>query len=105
MENQKRDFKWIWIKKEIWLSEDLTLQEKVFLVEIDSLDNEDWCFANNEYFSKFFWISRTRVSIVINKLIEKWYIESNIIVEQGNKRILKTLANKSLWPSQTKVCT
>jgi hypothetical protein len=37
----KRDFKGIWIPKEIWLNENLTLQEKVFLVEIESLDNEN----------------------------------------------------------------
>lgn len=36
-----RDFKGVWIPKEIWLSTELTLQEKVMLVEIDSLDNED----------------------------------------------------------------
>jgi hypothetical protein len=40
MKNENRDFKGIWIPKEIWLSKDLTLQEKVFYVEIDSLDNE-----------------------------------------------------------------
>lgn len=103
MSNQQRDFKWIWIPKEIWLSEDLTLQEKVFLVEIDSLDNEEWCYANNEYFSKFFGISKVRVSEVISSLIKKGYIESNINAEEGNKRTLKTLLKKSLWGSQTKV--
>ena len=30
----KRAFRGIWIPKEIWLSKDLTLQEKVFIVEI-----------------------------------------------------------------------
>ena len=35
-----RDFKGVWIPKEIWLNPDLTLVEKCLLVEIDSLDNE-----------------------------------------------------------------
>lgn len=103
MDTYKRDFKWIWIPKEVWLSDELTLQEKVFFVEIDSLDNDEWCYANNDYFSKFFWISKVRVSEVISSLIKKGYIESNIKAEEGNKRILKTLLKKSLWGSQTKV--
>ena len=36
---QKRDFKGVWIPKEIWLSTDLKVMEKLILVEIDSLDN------------------------------------------------------------------
>ena len=47
----KRAFRGIWIPKEIWLSKDLTLQEKVFIVEIDSLDNEKGCsFRQNKHF-------------------------------------------------------
>ena len=34
-----RAFKGIWIPKSIWLSRELTIQEKVFIVEIDSLEN------------------------------------------------------------------
>jgi hypothetical protein len=85
----ERDFKGIWIPKDIWLSEELTLQEKVFLVEIDSLDNEQGCYAGNEYFSKFFGLSKTRVSIVINSLVKKKYITSTIIYKEGTKQILK----------------
>ena len=104
----ERDFKGIWIPKEIWLSEKLTLQEKVFLVEISSLDNESGCYANNEYFSKFFGISKTRVSEVINSLIEKGVLFCHIDKANGNKRILTTikgkldtLLKKSLIPSST----
>jgi hypothetical protein len=106
----ERDFKGIWIPKEIWLSEKLTLQEKVFLVEISSLDNESGCYANNEYFSKFFGISKTRVSEVINSLIEKGVLFCHIDKANGNKRILTTikgkldtLLKKSLIPSSIKV--
>jgi hypothetical protein len=87
--NNKRDFKGIWIPAEIWLSDKLTLQEKVFLVEISSLDNEEGCYANNAYFADFFGISKTRVSIVINKLVEKNYITSTIFYKEGSKQILK----------------
>jgi len=103
---KNRDFKGIWIPKEIWLSDKLTLQEKVFLVEIDSLDNDYWCYANNHYFSEFFWISKTRVSLIISSLVKKWFIKSIIKKEEWNKRYLrfvKEVFNKSLWGSQTKV--
>ena len=55
-----RDFKGIWIPKEIWLHQELSIEEKVLLAEIESLDGEDGCFASNEYFIKFFgWPERT----------------------------------------------
>ena len=40
MEKPTRDFKGIWIPKDIWLSKELSLMEKVLFVEIHSLDNE-----------------------------------------------------------------
>lgn len=70
----ERDFKGVWIPKEVWLSKDLSLQEKVFLVEIDSLDNEDGCFASNRHFADFFNISLGRSSQIINSLEKKGYI-------------------------------
>ena len=82
----KRDFKGIWIPKEIWLTEELTLQEKIFLVEIDSLDNDDHCIANNTYFSKFFGISTKRVSLIITALKNKGFITEDSF--DGRKRHL-----------------
>lgn len=100
---ESRDFKGIWIPKEIWLSSDLTLQEKVFLVEIDSLDNENSCYANNKYFADFFGLSKTRVSLVIKSLIEKGYITSTIIYKEGSKQILKRVLKVCYRPYLTKV--
>ncbi len=94
-----RDFKGIWIPKEVWLCEELTLQEKVFYVEINSLNNENGCYANNEYFAQFFGISKVRVSEVINSLVEKGFIKAEVNQQMGNKRTLMTLANFSLRPS------
>jgi hypothetical protein len=34
----ERDFKGVWIPKEIWLDERLNALEKIILTEIDSLD-------------------------------------------------------------------
>ena len=49
MENNERDFKGVWIPKEVWLDTRLSMIEKGILVEIDSLDfSESGCFASNE---------------------------------------------------------
>jgi len=87
----KREFKGIWIPADIWLSKELSLQEKVFLVEIDSLDNEDGCFASNKYFAEFFQLSKGRVSQVITGLLEKKYITAKYVKKEKltEKRILK----------------
>ena len=99
----KRKFKGIWIPADIWESPKLTLQEKVFLVEIDSLDNEKGCYANNNYFGKFFGLSSTRVSLVISSLIKKGFVTSTILQSEGNKRILKTSLIKVKDPIQQKL--
>lgn len=86
MSEEKRAFKGIWIPKEIWLNKDLTLQEKIILVEIDSLDNDNGCFASNKYFSDFFGISTGRISQIINDLSKKGYL--NIEYQKKDKQIL-----------------
>lgn len=82
-----RDFKGIWIPKEIWLDEKLTVMEKVFLVEIDSLDNSEGCYASNKYFSEFFGISKGRCTQIIKELEAKGFI--TIKVERDGKMITK----------------
>ena len=97
-----RDFKGIWIPKEIWLNKDLKLIEKIFLVEIDSLDNEVGCFASNKYFAEFFNISKGRCSQIISKLQEKELIliaferDGKLIVSRKIKVVnkLKGVVNK-----------
>lgn len=86
----ERGFKGIWIPKEIWLNESLSIQEKVFLVEIDSLDNdEDGCFASNEYFSNFFKLSKNRCSEIIKSLEKKGFIKISYIYKENSKAIDK----------------
>ena len=40
-----RDFKGVWIPKEIWLRKDLNALDKMIFAEIDSLDNENRIFC------------------------------------------------------------
>lgn len=70
-----RDFKGVWIPKEIWLSEELKMLEKIILTEINSLDNENHCTASNEYLAEFCSCSLSAVSKAIKHLKELGYIE------------------------------
>ena len=101
--SENRNFKGIWIPKYIWINENLTLQEKVFLVEIDSLDNSKGCFASNKYFADFFDLSKTRVSLIIKSLIDKGFISSNLIYKEGTKEILHRVVKVCYIPSPLKV--
>ena len=87
-----RDFKGVWIPKEIWIDKELTWMEKLLLVEINSLDNIEGCYASNQYFADFFNLSTSRISEIVNSLVEKKYITSTLIYEglQVKMRILKT---------------
>ena len=80
-----RDFKGVWIPKEIWLNKELKIMEKLFLIEIDSLDNEKGCFASNKYFSEFFGLSKGRCTQIIKKLESKNLITIKHIIK-GKKR-------------------
>lgn len=72
--NVHRDFKGIWIPKEIWLSEDLTPMEIIVLAELYSLCGENGCTASDNYLKDFFGISRTAVQNHLSSLRQKGYI-------------------------------
>jgi hypothetical protein len=74
--SKERDFKGVWIPKHLWLNPDLSPIEKLFLAEIDSLDNDPkkGCFASNEYFGEFFQISEGRAANIISSLRKRGYI-------------------------------
>lgn len=100
-----RDFKGIWIPKEIWLNKDLTVMEKLFLVEIDSLDNAEGCFASNKHFAAHFGISKGRCTQIIKSLERKKIISVTVFYEGKTiskrvVRILTTLVNKLNYPSE-----
>lgn len=86
-----RDFKGVWIPKEIWLSKELKMLEKVILTEISSLDNEDHCIAGNEYFAEFCSCSLSAVTKTIKHLKELGYIEEMSF--DGRHRKLKVIKN------------
>lgn len=99
--SEKRNFRGVWIPADIWLNKDLTLQEKVMLIEIDSLQDEvRGCYKSNSGFADFFGLSASRVSRIISSLEEKGYIQVEQ-VRQGRRiveRRIFIIANLSSPP-------
>src|SRR5687767_13482843 len=96
MERGQRDFKGVWIPKEIWLSGKLSLMEKVLFVEIHSLDNERGCFASNNHFAEFFGVSHRQIRTYISSLKEKGFI--TITIRNRNERVIRTTGKYARVP-------
>ena len=92
-ETNNRDFKGVWISKEIWLDKRLNALEKVIFAEIDSLDDKAGCFASNEYLADFCQCSSSKVSGAISKLKQLGYIYEKSF--NGRQRILKSRLTKN----------
>jgi hypothetical protein len=82
----ERRFTGIWIPAELWMTNELTSQEKIMWAEIDSLDNENGCFASNAYLAEFFGLSERRVREILSALEGKGAIH---ITVKGPKRTIK----------------
>ena len=89
MPRLERDFKGVWIPKEIWLSEQLSLMEKVLFVEISSLDNERGCYATNRYFAEFFKISERQIRTYIGTLKEKGFV--HVDIQNRYERVIRVV--------------
>jgi hypothetical protein len=98
---ENRDFKGVWIPKEIWLNTDLSIIEKVLLVEIDSLDNsERGCFASNEYLASFVQLSEGRVANIISDLKKRKFIIQ--VFFDGRNRGLRISKSESSFNENVK---
>lgn len=87
MEKPARDFKGVWIPREIWLSAQLSLMEKVLFVEIHSLDNAEGCYASNRYFAEFFGVSERQIRNYIGALKEKGFVY--VSIHNRNERVIR----------------
>ena len=47
--HQERDFKGVYVPKEIWLTPELTGYERLIFMEVYSLDRKFGCVAGNEH--------------------------------------------------------
>lgn len=87
MENQKSYY--AIIPANVRYDERLTPNAKLLYGEITALCNEKgYCWANNEYFSSLYNVSKVSISKWINSLIEFGYINSEMNYLEGSKQIL-----------------
>lgn len=89
-----RDFKGVWITKEMWLNEDLGWTEKLLLIEIESLEKNGECFASNKYFAKFFRMSTRRIQQILETLKEKGLISISLFYREGTKEVEKRIIHR-----------
>lgn len=89
MAENERDFKGVWIPRQVWLDERLNALEKIILTEIDSLDMSDkGCYASNKYIADFCGCSERKVTAAISKLTEFGYVYVESF--DGRQRTLKS---------------
>jgi len=95
-----RDFKGVWIPKEIWLDKRLNALEKCILVEIDSLDNANHCYASNKYLAELMGCSEWKIGDTITKLKKLRFIKQ--VGFDGRKRFLQSLIPRMKLPTLEK---
>ncbi len=87
----KRDFKGVWIPKEIFLHPELSAIEILVWTEINSLYSEDvgGCYATNEYLADFFQLKDRRLREIIYTLRNCGLIED--VSFDGRRRVIKAI--------------
>lgn len=85
-----RDFKGIWIPKEIWLS-NLSCQEKCLWAEIHSLYDQDkqGCYASNDYLCEFLGVKERRLQEMLANLKHYGWLEN--LSFDGRTRLIRAV--------------
>ncbi len=86
-----RDFKGIWVPREIWLAQGLAPTEKILWAEINSLHDRErgGCYASNDYLCDFMGVKERRLQEMIANLKSYGLIEQ--VSFNGRERILKAV--------------
>lgn len=86
---EQRLVKGIWIPIEIWEAADLSWNEKILLMEIDSFTSQGKdCFISDEYISSLIGISERSARTMLSNLITKGYINRTRF--DGRRRYLQS---------------
>lgn len=71
----ERQIKGIFIPIEIWENKELSWNEKILLMEIDSFTSRGVdCFFSNEYIAELLGVKENTASIILSKLVDKGYV-------------------------------
>ena len=85
----ERQVKGIWIPIQIWESKDLTWNEKILFLEIDSFTSKEKdCYFSNEYIAKLLGVTENSANRILSSLINKGYVIKTAF--DGRKRFIKT---------------
>ncbi len=74
MFKKESDFTGVYIPADLYLSRDLTWHQKICLLQINFLDNEESCYASNKYLSEQVGVSPGTITNTIRILEENEYI-------------------------------
>ena len=89
MNEQERQAKGIWIPIDVWKNKDLSWNEKILLLEIDSFTSKDKdCYISNEYISNLLGVSETNANKILSSLIKKGYVVKTSF--DGRRRFVKS---------------
>lgn len=87
---EERVVKGLWIPIEIWKDPELSWNERVLLIEIDSFTSKDRdCFISDEHIADLLGTSVRNASRMVSNLIQKGYIERSRY--DGRQRFLRSL--------------
>ena len=71
----ERKIKGIWIPIEIWEARDLSWNEKVLLMEVDSFTSVgDPCYFSDEYIAELLGVGASRAGQLVSSLVNKGYL-------------------------------
>lgn len=89
--NMNRDFKGIWIPREIWLKDEISPEEKFLWAEIHSLFDPErgGCYASNEYLMKFMRVQERPLQRMLANLRKCGMIEQ--VSFDGRVRVIKAV--------------
>ena len=94
MEEQERIVKGIWIPIDIWKDKNLSWNEKLLYLEIDSFTSNDKdCFISDEYIANFLGINTTNANKTLSSLIKKGYVVKTRF--DGRHRFVKAALSTS----------
>lgn len=85
----ERKAKGIWIPIEIWEARDLSWNEKVLLMEVDSFTSVgDPCFFSDEYIADLLGVGTSRAGQLVSSLVKKGYLRRAGF--DGRRRYIET---------------
>lgn len=95
-----RIVKGIWIPIEIWEAQDLSWNEKILLMEIDSFTAQGKdCFISDDYISRLLSVNLTYANKLLSSLIKKGYVIKTRF--DGRRRYVESRAALQKSASQT----